>query len=150
MYAVQIGYWIGKEFWGRGVMTAAVRQFVQVGWWSLFSRRSVPASSVSGCAALSQYAFDALGYQRLEAGCYAHNRASARVLEVRTAACLHYCCVALTLAPDPPFSFFHMHAQKCGFTYEGRLRKSVKKDGKLLDQLLYGLLRSDIADAPDA
>jgi RimJ/RimL family protein N-acetyltransferase len=43
-----------------------------------------------------------------------------------------------------------MHAQKCGFTYEGRLRKSVKKDGKFLDQLLYGLLRSDIADAPDA
>jgi hypothetical protein len=60
------------------------------------------------------------------------------------------CCVALTLAPYPPFSFFHMHAQKCGFTYEGRLRKSVKKDGKFLDQLLYGLLRSDIADAPDA
>lgn len=147
VYGVQIGYWIGKEFWGRGVMTEAVRQFVQVGWWSLFSRRSVSASGVSGC---SQYAFDVLGYQRLEAGCYAHNRASARVLEVRTAPALGCCCVALTLAPYPPFSFFHMHAQKCGFTYEGRLRKSVKKDGKFLDQLLYGLLRSDIADAPDA
>ena len=32
--------------------------------------------------------------------------------------------------------------EKTGFEYEGRLRKSVYKDGQLLDQLVYGIVRT--------
>ena len=32
--------------------------------------------------------------------------------------------------------------EKCGFTFEGRLRKSATKDGHTIDQLLYALVRT--------
>ena len=31
--------------------------------------------------------------------------------------------------------------EKCGFHLEGRLRKSVIKDGRTIDEFLYGLVR---------
>jgi RimJ/RimL family protein N-acetyltransferase len=31
--------------------------------------------------------------------------------------------------------------EKAGFTLEGRLRRSVLKEGQLIDQLMYGLVR---------
>jgi RimJ/RimL family protein N-acetyltransferase len=54
-----------------------------------------------------KYAFANLNLHRIYAEPYEGNDASVRVLE------------------------------KAGFQYEGRLRASVYKDGKLLDQLLY-------------
>ena len=62
-------------------------------------------------AALTEYAFVNLGLIRLYASVFEWNPASARVLE------------------------------KAGYTYEGRLRKSVTKDGKTIDQLLYAIVR---------
>jgi RimJ/RimL family protein N-acetyltransferase len=32
--------------------------------------------------------------------------------------------------------------EKAGYSYEGRLRKSVLKDDQLIDQLVYSVLRS--------
>jgi ribosomal-protein-alanine N-acetyltransferase len=61
--------------------------------------------------AMVRFAFEELGLRRVHAEPYAANRASARVLE------------------------------KAGFLLEGRLRASVFKDGKLLDQLLYAIVR---------
>lgn len=52
----EIGYWLGKPFWGRGIATAAVK-------------------------AITAYAFESLGLTRLEAHIFARNQASARVLE---------------------------------------------------------------------
>jgi [ribosomal protein S5]-alanine N-acetyltransferase len=54
--SAEIGYWIGKAVWGRGVMTDAVR-------------------------ATTTYAFDALQLNRVFAVPFADNLASARVLE---------------------------------------------------------------------
>lgn len=51
-----IGYWLGEEHWGRGVMTEAVRVF-------------------------ADYLFNSEDFLRLEACVYAPNKASARVLE---------------------------------------------------------------------
>ena len=31
--------------------------------------------------------------------------------------------------------------EKCGFTLEGRMRSSVMKDGQIIDQLMYGIVR---------
>ena len=59
---------------------------------------------------LSAWAINNLGLQRISAEPYAANIASQRVLE------------------------------KSGFSYEGRLRSSVLKDGKILDQLVYSFL----------
>lgn len=77
-----IGYWLGEVYWGRGIMTAAVR-------------------------AVAAHAFTALGFERIETPVYAWNPASMRVLE------------------------------KCGFVREGIMRKSVFKDGELIDSMLY-------------
>ena len=54
--SAEIGYWLGKAFWGRGVMTDAVR-------------------------ALTTYAFDTLKFNRIFALPFADNVASLRVLE---------------------------------------------------------------------
>lgn len=61
----------------------------------------------------TSYAFDTLGLERVQAFVYDWNEASPRVLE------------------------------HCGFTFEGRLRRYVLKDGRFGDALLYSRLRSD-------
>jgi RimJ/RimL family protein N-acetyltransferase len=79
------GYWLGEQYWGRGIMMAAVR-------------------------AAANHALTHFGLVRLEAPVFAWNPASMRVLE------------------------------KSGFVREGVLRKSVLKDGELIDQVLYALV----------
>lgn len=78
----EIGYWLGRRFWGRGITTDAVR-------------------------AVTRHAFDALGLHRVFAVPFAHNAASARVLE------------------------------KAGYVREGLMHRSAIKDGVILDQWLY-------------
>lgn len=64
--------------------------------------------------ALVNFAFQQLEVERLELQCQADNLASQKV------------------------------AGRCGFTFEGRLRQHHrKKDGRLVDVLWYGLLRSE-------
>ena len=55
-HSAEIGYWLGRPFWGRGIATTAVK-------------------------AITTYAFETLGLTRLEAHIFARNQASARVLE---------------------------------------------------------------------
>lgn len=52
----EIGYWLGEEFWGRGIATAAVRAF-------------------------TRFAFESYDVERLFAGIFETNPASVRVLE---------------------------------------------------------------------
>lgn len=80
--SAEIGYWLGRRYWSRGIMTAAVQ-------------------------ALTDYMFAHFDVCRLYAGVFAYNLASARVLE------------------------------KCGYELEGRLRKSITKNGQTIDSLLY-------------
>ncbi|MDN5940525.1 MAG: GNAT family N-acetyltransferase [Nitrospira sp.] len=80
------GYWLGQPYWGRGIMTAAVR-------------------------ATADYIFAQFDVVRLEAPVFEWNPASMRVLE------------------------------KCGFTREGVLRRSVFKDGQMIDAALYARVR---------
>ncbi len=61
--------------------------------------------------AVTEYAFAQHDLVRLHAGVFEWNPASARVLE------------------------------KAGYVFEGRLRKSVTKDGETIDQLLYARIR---------
>jgi RimJ/RimL family protein N-acetyltransferase len=77
-----VGYWLGEEFWGRGIMTETVR-------------------------AVTDLCFDDFPFRRISAEVFSSNAASARVLE------------------------------KAGFSFEGRLKNHVVKDGKLLDTLVY-------------
>jgi [ribosomal protein S5]-alanine N-acetyltransferase len=80
------GYWLGEEYWGRGIMTQAVK-------------------------VVAPYVMSRFGLVRLDSPVFAWNPASMRVLE------------------------------KCGFVREGVSRASVFKDGELVDQVLYGLVR---------
>ena len=83
----EVGYWLGHEFWGRGIATTALRL-------------------------LTAHAFQAHPeLQRLWAVPYATNAASARVLE------------------------------KAGYVREGTLRRSAIKDGRVLDQWMYAIVR---------
>jgi [ribosomal protein S5]-alanine N-acetyltransferase len=84
----ELGYWIGEAYWGRGIATAAVR-------------------AVTDHALTTHH-----DLRRVFALPFAHNRASARVLE------------------------------KCGFVLEGVLRSSAIKDGRVLDQLLYARIHT--------
>jgi [ribosomal protein S5]-alanine N-acetyltransferase len=61
----------------------------------------------------SNYIFNAYSFNRISAHTFSGNPASAKVLE------------------------------KAGFSFEGRLRKGVYKEGHFYDVLLYGLLRGD-------
>jgi RimJ/RimL family protein N-acetyltransferase len=38
--------------------------------------------------------------------------------------------------------------EKAGYRLEGRMRQSAIKDGEVLDQLLYAILRDDVARTP--
>lgn len=87
----EVGYWLGHEFWGRGIATAALRL-------------------VTGHAFAAHPEL-----RRLHAVPYASNPASARVLE------------------------------KAGYRLEGTLRQSAIKDGRVLDQWMYAILRDELA-----
>jgi RimJ/RimL family protein N-acetyltransferase len=80
-HGADIGYWLGESFWGRGIISEAV-------------------------AALTEWAFSARRLVRLQAGVFARNPASARVLE------------------------------KAGYKLEGRLRARYFRDGEYIDSLL--------------
>ncbi|MDQ3624349.1 MAG: GNAT family N-acetyltransferase [Verrucomicrobiota bacterium] len=82
----ELGYWLGESFWGRGIMTEAVTAFT--GW-----------------------AFRNLDLVRIQAGVFARNLASARVLT------------------------------KTGFDLEGRLSAYYCKEGEFIDGLLFAKVR---------
>ncbi len=82
----EIGYWLGVRYHGQGITTAAVRGIVPV-------------------------AFALPGIMRLQAGIFAHNAASMRVLE------------------------------KCGFCREAVHRNAITKNGRVMDEVLHALLR---------
>ena len=81
----ELGYWLGEAYWGRGIMTAAVRGFVP-------------------------WAAATFNLRRFFAEIFESNPASMRVLE------------------------------KCGFIREGVLRQHARKEGRYLDEVVYGLL----------
>ena len=81
------GYWLGQDFWGNGLATAAATAFVQ----HVVRHRL---------------------FTRLEAAVFEWNPASMRVLE------------------------------KVGFQREGILKKSVTKDGLLIDSVMYAYVLS--------
>jgi ribosomal-protein-alanine N-acetyltransferase len=87
--SAEVGYWVGRAFQGRGLATRAL-------------------------GALTACAFEELDVVRLQAGVFAGNSSSARVLE------------------------------KCGYLREGVLRESVEKEGVLLDSWLYAKLRREL------
>lgn len=87
--SAELGYWLGVPFWGKGIMTGAVRE-------------------------VCREAFRRFDIVRIHAEPYARNAASRRVLE------------------------------KAGFTLEGVLRRSVYKNGEVLDSCIYSLLREEL------
>lgn len=89
--AAEIGHWLGTAFWGRGIMTSALRE-------------------------ATAYAFrEHPDLRRVYAVPYVTSTTSAHILE------------------------------KAGYRLEGRMRQSVIKDGKVLDQFMYAILRDDVA-----
>jgi RimJ/RimL family protein N-acetyltransferase len=86
----EVGYWLGRAFWARGIATAALRL-------------------------VTAHAFRAdPELRRLWAVPFVTNVASARVLE------------------------------KAGYVREGLLRQSAIKEGRVLDQWMYAILRDDV------
>ena len=81
-HTATMGYWLGEQYWRRGIMTEAV-------------------------TAVTDFCFKNFPFRRISAEVFANNPGSARVLE------------------------------KAGFTFEGRLKNHVLKEGNLLDTLLY-------------
>ena len=84
--SAEIGYWLGEQYWSRGIVTEAV-------------------------LAVTEYAFATFDLCRVYAGVFEWNPASMRVLE------------------------------KAGYEFEGRMKKSVSKDGETIDELIYAIVR---------
>ena len=84
----EIGYWLGRKYWGRNIMSRAV-------------------------GSMTDWYFANLDIVRIYAMVFEHNQASAKVLE------------------------------KCGYTFEARLKKGAFKEGKVLDELLYARVTPD-------
>lgn len=82
----EIGYWLSEQYWGRGIISDAVRAMVPV-------------------------AFERFDIIRLQAGIFATNPASMRVLE------------------------------GCGFAREAVHKNAVSKNGETLDEVVYVVLR---------
>lgn len=82
----EIGYWIGEEFWGKGITTKAIKQMCAKG-------------------------FENYDIVRIYGNIFTVNTASGRVLE------------------------------KCGFKFEGTLRKAIYKDGIVYDESIYALIK---------
>ncbi|KAI0404947.1 acetyltransferase [Xylaria palmicola] len=87
----ELGYFGARKFWGRGIMSAAVREFTR---WAFATHPDL---------------------LRIEASVFEHNEGSRRVL------------------------------QKAGFVKEGTRRLALVKDGKQMNEDIFGLLRTDIA-----
>ncbi len=83
-----VGYYLGQQHQGKGLATSALR-------------------------AVLQFAFQRLGFNRIELKCASENVASQRV------------------------------AERLGFRWEGLLRQAELVDGVFLDHFVYGLLRDD-------
>jgi len=81
-------YWLGKPYWGKGYITEAA--------WGMI-----------------RFGFEELGLERISVGCFARNKASARVIE------------------------------KLGFKYEGCARHKFKKNDEFVDELRFGMIRPD-------
>jgi ribosomal-protein-alanine N-acetyltransferase len=90
----EVGYWLGRAFWGRGIGTAALR---------LLTAQAFAAHPE---------------LRRLWAVPFVRNVASARVLE------------------------------KCGYQREGTLRQSAIKDGCVVDQAMFAIVRDELETAP--
>ena len=84
--SAEIGYWLGEPYWGRGIVTEAVK-------------------------AVTAFAFDQFEFTRIWAVPFEWNIGSCRLLE------------------------------KAGYSLECRMKKSVKKDGQIVDQFLYAKTR---------
>jgi len=85
---VEIGFCIGKAFWGQGIMTEAFR-------------------------AVIDYLFGEVGVQRIEAGHDPNNPASGAV------------------------------QRKCGLTYEGTLRRSIRSNQGITDKVVLSILKEE-------
>ncbi|CAK7270719.1 hypothetical protein SEPCBS119000_004233 [Sporothrix epigloea] len=97
-YTREIGYWVDRRFWGRGLATEVA---AGLGRWALSS-------------AGRRLTSDGQPLQRIEAGVYAGNLASAKVLE------------------------------RAGYVREGVRRQAVVKNGVMHDVIIYGLIASDL------
>lgn len=84
----EVGYWFGMEHWGQGFATEAVRHIIEFG-------------------------FAELKLERIQAGVFANNDASARVLE------------------------------KSGMTFEGLQRKVYRKGDRQIDSRMFSIVRAE-------
>lgn len=82
----ELGYFVGKPYWGQGIATKAVEL-------------------------ITAYGFKAFDLERVFAGVFSGNPASARVLE------------------------------KAGFEFEGTFKNAIYKNGAIYDELRYGILK---------
>ncbi|MVN20111.1 GNAT family N-acetyltransferase [Mucilaginibacter arboris] len=82
----KIGYWLGSPFWGKGIMAEALALF-------------------------TTYIFDRFAIERIYAGVFASNQASAKVL------------------------------QKAGYQHEATFKKSLYKNGLYDDELIFSRRR---------
>lgn len=87
-HSAEIGFWLGEPYWNQGIASGAVNL-------------------------LLRYAFEQFQVERVYAGVFSNNPASARVLE------------------------------RNGFIEEGRMRQGIVKNGEFLDEVRYGLLRKE-------
>lgn len=83
---MEIGYWLGEKYWGRGIVSEAV-------------------------AEVTKFGFDNFDIERIYASVFSTNRASMKVLE------------------------------KAGYSLEAILKKSVFKNGHILDDYVYAKYR---------
>lgn len=88
VHNAEIGYWLGEPFWGMKIATRAVKE-------------------------MTKFAFNNFNLNRIFAGVFEGNPASACILE------------------------------NCGYRLEGTLKKAVFKEGKFLDQYIYAILKEE-------
>jgi [ribosomal protein S5]-alanine N-acetyltransferase len=88
-FSGELGYWLGEPFWGKGVTTLVVKEFIK-------------------------YVFEFYDLIKIFAYVFSSNPSSGKVLV------------------------------KAGFKLEGCMRNQIVKDVKILDQLVYGIIKKEV------
>ena len=84
--SAELGYWLGEDYWNRGIVTEAVKELVN-------------------------FTFENYSINRIYAGTFEYNKTSMRVLE------------------------------KCGFSHEAIHRKAVIKNGVIIDEHIWAIIK---------
>ena len=141
--AAELGFWLARRHWGRGIASEAVGAAIDSAWARLPHLHRIYARCYAHNAGTGRPPPPRRVHRRSASPAASSGCTAARLLwsayGPAKAAALPAC-----LPPSLPCPAGSQAVlRKLGFQQEGRLRQAAFKDGQLVDELAFGLLRPE-------